>query len=98
MSEIKCKDPWPKVQFKTESGHIYDGYLYMILGDSFYISQNSKWETMGLAQNWVIHHSNIIKFYDEKYGLKCTCGASDKIYTHIHTLCCDYRTINTNLL
>lgn len=97
MSEIKCKTPWPKVQFKTESGHIYDGYLYYILGDSFYISQNQSNETIGLAQNWVIHHRNVIKFYDEKYGFKCTCHANG-VENACHTLCCKWRTINTDLL
>ncbi len=101
MSEVHVKDPWPKVQFKTESGSIHDGYLYYILGDSFYISQNNRGETMGLVENWVIHWRNIIKFYDEKYGLKCTCGTGfGGAYGvgRTHTLTCGWSTINTDLM
>ena len=85
MSEIKCKTPWPKIQFKTESDHTNDGYLYLILGDKFYISENQSYETMGLAQNWIISYKQIIKFYDEQYLTKCPCnspGCNEKI---LHT-------------
>lgn len=98
MSQIQCKMPWPKIQFKTETDHIYDGYIWSISGDSFYISQNQSYETMGLAQNWIIKQNNIIKFYDEKYGLRCTCGMIENTDHHTHLLNCKWNTINTDLL
>lgn len=94
MSEIYCKSPWPKIRFKTESGIEYDGYLYYVLGDCFYISQNQSTETIGLAQNWIIPFKNVIKFYDEKFGLTCNCGT----VSSVHLLTCKRKQINTDLL
>ncbi len=99
--EIKCKSPWPKVQFRSEDGTVHDGYLYYILGDGYYISQNQYHETMGLAQNWIVGWRQIIKFYDPKYGFQCTCGlnkgGADGV-GQAHTLVCGWSTINDSLL
>jgi len=94
--EIKVKDPWPKVRFKTDDGVERDGYLYHILADAFYISTNSSWSTIGMAENWVIHFRNV-QFDDAKYGLRCSCGA-DNVGSLAHTCACKWQTINTDLL
>lgn len=62
VSEIYLEYPWSKIRFKTENGFEYEGYIYLISGDKFYISQNQQCETMMLAQNWVISESQIIKY------------------------------------
>lgn len=94
--DITVKEPWPKLRFREKTGQEQDAYLYWILADKFYVSQNSNWEAWGLAQNWIIALEDIIKFYDKKYGLKCTCGKSNNSSTH--TCACKHRTINTDLL
>jgi hypothetical protein len=102
MSDFNVKEPWPKIQFRTESGHVNDGYLYHIMGDSFWVSQNPNGGSYGLAQNWVISWKQIIKFYDEKYGLKCTCDAhavdTEDARNKTHWLTCKWQFINTDLL
>lgn len=99
MSDFNVKEPWPKIQFRTESGHVNDGYLYHIMGDSFWVSQNPNGGSYGLAQNWVISWKQIIKFYDEKYGMRCTCGSGDGwLDGRTHTLTCKWSTINIDLM
>jgi hypothetical protein len=97
MSEIHAKFPWPKVQFRTGDGLARDGYLYYILGDAFYLSEIQYGETREMVQGWIINWHNIIKFYNEKYGLKCTCGAAEA-GSACHTCACKWQTINTDLI
>jgi hypothetical protein len=87
--EITLEIPWPKIRFRNANGTECDGYLYYVLADKFYVSQNQSSETMGLAQNWIINSKDIIKFYDKKYGFNCSCGMSDGC----HTLVCEWQTL-----
>ena len=102
MSEIHAKFPWPKVQFRTGDGIARDGYVYYILGDAFYISEIQYGETKEMVQGWIINWRNIIKFYDEKYGLKCTCDVHAKdaedARNKTHWLTCKWQFINTDLI
>jgi len=56
--------PWKKIRFKTESGGVYDGYVYLIMENRLYVSQNDSGETLGMCQNWVICKEQILNEYE----------------------------------
>jgi len=58
--QIMMVPPWPKVRFKTDSGNECEGYIYSKWGDKIYVSQNKSYETIGLAQNWIITKEQIL--------------------------------------
>ena len=56
--------PWKKIKFKTESGHVYDGFIYAEVNGELWVSQNQTPSGLWLAQNWAIREHQILKLYE----------------------------------
>lgn len=48
-----------KIKFKY-ADRIYEGYVYHIGGDKYYVSQNNNWEHLFDAQTWIVEKWQII--------------------------------------
>lgn len=58
--------PGDKIKFNTDPGNvnrINEGYVYEVVGQDIFVSQNKCWEAIGFAQNWVIQKDQIIANY-----------------------------------
>jgi len=62
LGEKIFETPWKRVKFKRANGYTNEGYVYLIVGDTYWVSQNRTPETMGLAQNWEVHKNEIVKY------------------------------------
>ena len=58
------KPPWKKIRFKTNSGHVCDGFIYAEVNGELWVSENSTPHSIWFAQNWAVREHQILKLYE----------------------------------